>query len=332
MSQRSTDELREERRHSSGRESWIYRADGPDELRGRHADLIRAALGPDEQLHYLLYAPIFDGVGGPFGIRATPASHAVAVAQGRLIMTADTHHKGVPADVHTVPFTRMLSVELGAALLLGWLRVCYVDAGQVTSTVVTFSTTGSHHFEAVVRAYRALTARQTTQEGGAMSSADVWRSTPPYLRSAIEPLLLDDESVIGTVQGRETWQSRKRGWSTIRSCPSTPGLLMLSRVGLLWASSEPRMRPDMLSYGVDVTSIDWTALRRASVEHAEDRGVAVRVRLALERQGIPTCLEIHLDEDARQAADAAVDMMERLRRSANATAWPQGHSERGPDD
>jgi hypothetical protein len=88
----------------------------------------------------------------------------------------------------------------------------------------------------------------------------------------------------------------------------------------------------MLSYGVDVTSIDWTALRRASVEYAEDRGVAVRVRLALERQGIPTCLDIHLDDDARQAADAAVDMMGRLRASANAPAWPQGHRERGPDD
>ena len=332
MPRRSADELREERRHSSGRESWIYRADGPNDLRGRHGDLLESVLGPDEPLHYLLYAPIFDGVGGPFDIRAMPASHAVAVAHDRLIITADAHRQGVPADLHAIPFEQILSVELGAALLLGWLRVCYVDAGQVTSTVVTFSTTGSHHFEAVVRAYRALTARQTTQEGGAMSSADVWRSTPPYLRSAIEPLLLDDEFVIGTVQGRETWRSHKRGWSTIRSCPSTPGLLLLSRVGLLWASSEPRMRPDMLSYGVDVTSIDWTALRRASVEYAEDRGVAVRVRLALERQGIPTCLDIHLDDDARQAADAAVDMMGRLRASANAPAWPQGHRERGPDD
>ncbi|MCX6543453.1 MAG: hypothetical protein NTV05_03450 [Acidobacteria bacterium] len=320
MPRRNSDELREERRHSSGRESWIYRANRPDDLRGRHADLLGSALGPDEQFHYLLYAPIFDGVGGPFNIRATPASHAVAVVQGRLIITADTHCKGVPADVHTVPFTGILSVELGAALLLGWLKVCYVNAGQVTSTVVSFSTTGSHHFEAVVRAYRALTARQPTQEGGAIPSADLWRSTPPYLRSATEPLLLEDESVVSATEWRESWQPRKHGWSRVPSCASTPGLLLLTRAGLLWASSEPRVRPDLVSYGVNVTSINWQALRSVSAEHAETSGAAARLRLVLERQGVSTHIEIPLDDDAGQSADAAVDMMERLRASANAPA------------
>jgi len=320
MPRRSADELREERRHSSGRESWIYRADGPDELRGRHADLLGAALGPDEPLHYLLYAPIFDGVGGPFDIRAMPASHAVAVAHDRLIITADAHRKSLPADVRSIPFVQMLSVELGAALLLGWLRVCYVDAGQVTSTVVTFSTTGSQHFEAVVRAYRRLAARETAQDESPIASADLWRSTTPYLRTATEPLLLDDEPVLHAVNWRESWQSRRRGWSRVRSSASTPGLLLLTRQGLLWASSEPRVRPDMLSYGVNVMSVNWQALRSVSAEHAETSGAAARLRLVLERLGVSTHIEIPLDDDADQAADAAVDMMERLRASANAPA------------
>ena len=332
MPRRSSDELREERRHSTGRESWIYRANGPDDLRGRHGDLLGSALGPDEQLHYLLYAPIFDGVGGPFDIRAMPASHAVAVAQDRLIISADAHRQGVPADLHAIPFAQILSVELGAALLLGWLRVCYVDADQVTSAVVTFSTTGSQHFEAVVRAYRRLTARETTQDGSPIPSAELWRSTPPYLRSATEPLLLPDEPVIHAVNWRESWRSRKRGWSRVRSCASTPGLLLLTRAGLLWASSEPRVRPDLVSYGVNVTSINWQALRSATVEQTSTRGVAARLRLALKRQGVTTHIEIPLDDDAGQAASAAVDMMERLRASADAPARSPAHGGRGPDD
>lgn len=332
MPQRGPDELREERWRSIGRESWIYRANGPDELRGRHADLLQSALGSDDELRYLVYAPIFDGVDGPFGIRATPASHAVAVAQDRLVITADAHREGVPADVRSIPFAQILSVELGAALLLGWLVIRHVDAGHVTSTVVTFSTTGSHHFEAVVRAYRELTALQMIQKEVAIPHADVWRSTPPFLRSAVEPLLLDDELVIGAVEWQESWRSRKHGWFTLRSCASTPGLLLLSRVGLLWASSEPRVRPDMLSYGVDVTSIDWKALRSASIEHAAAGSVAMRVRLALERQGIPICLEIPLDSEAGQTADTAVDLVERLRRSANAGAYSGDSGGTGPDD
>jgi hypothetical protein len=314
MPQRGTDELREERRRSSGRESWIYRANGPDELRGRHADLLRSALGPDDRLNYILYAPIFDGVGGPFGIQATPASHAVAVAQDRLVITADAHREGVPADVRSIPFAQILSVELGAALLLGWLKICFVDGGPVTSTVVTFSTTGSHHFEAVVRAYRELTALQMIQKEVAIPHANVWHSTPPFLRSATEPLLLNDEPVIHAVNWRESWRSRKRGWFTLRSCASTPGLLMLTRAGLLWASSEPRVRPDVMSFGVNVTTINWQAIRSASLEHAAKDGTAARLRLGLEQQGISMCLEIPFDDEADQAADAAVDILESLRR------------------
>ena len=314
MPHRSADELREERRRSSGRESWIYRATEPAELRGRHADLIRSALGFDDRLHYLLYAPIFDGVGGPFGIRATPASHAVAVTQDRLVISVDAHHEGVPADVRSIPFVQVLSVELGAALLLGWLRIHYVDDRQVISTIVTFTTTGSHHFEAVVRAYRALTTRQSTHPGGAISSAGTWRSTPPYLRSATEPLLLDDEPIIHAVNWSESWRSRGRGWSRVRSCASTPGLFLLTHAGLLWASSEPRVRPDIMSFGVNATTINWQALRSASLDRAAEDGEAARLRLELEQEGISMCLEIPFDDEADQATDAAVVILERLRR------------------
>ena len=321
---RGPDELREERRNSSGRESWVYRADGPDVLRGRHADLLRSALSPDDRLHYLLYAPIFDGVGGPFGIRGTPASHAVAVAHDRLIITADAHRDEEPANIYTIPFAQILSVELGAALLLGWLRIRHVDGVHVTSTLVTFSTTGTIHFEAVVRTYRALTAVQISGAGVAMPSAEVWRATAPFLRSATEPLLLRDEPVLLAVHWAESWRPRKGGWRTLPSCVSTPGLLLIGRAGLLWACSEPRLRPDLLTFGVNVTSINWRALQSASVERGDGKGGAVCLRLILERDGVVGDLEIPVGPDADWAVDDALRALERMRRSAHDSRSAQG--------
>jgi len=66
---------------SSGREPYVFRADKPGDLFGVHADLMEKTLSRDEGLLYLLYAPIFPEKKGPFGLHATPASHAVAATK-----------------------------------------------------------------------------------------------------------------------------------------------------------------------------------------------------------------------------------------------------------
>jgi hypothetical protein len=76
---------------SSGREPYVFRVEKPEDLRGLHicvhADLMERALRCDEELLYLLYSPIFEAKKAPFGLQASPASHAVAVTKRRFIIS-----------------------------------------------------------------------------------------------------------------------------------------------------------------------------------------------------------------------------------------------------
>jgi hypothetical protein len=143
---------------SNGREPYVFRVDHPEELFGSHADLMREALGPEERLLYLLYAPIWEGEEAPFGVRAPSASHAVAVTEERFIVSEDRHQTGVCATVFAVPFHRVIEVELGSALLIGWFAVRFIRDGDVVSSSVLFpASTGMLHFATAIRHYRRAT-------------------------------------------------------------------------------------------------------------------------------------------------------------------------------
>lgn len=303
--------MKPERWASNGREPWIFRATDPQELCGRHADLIASALDPRDRVHYLLYSPIFDARCGLFGIHGAPASHAVALTQDRFVISSDPHANARPATVESVPLEKILAVELGSALVLGWLAIRFAADNTLRSVVVLFGTSGTHHFEALVRAQRRLAAPWVAMGAESVPRAELWRSTLPYLGAAVEPLLLDDEQIVCALHWHEAWRSVRSRWTTTQACTSTPGLLLASRLGVLWVASEPRVRPNVLSFGVNATSIRWSALRGASVEQGAGDHSTPRLRLALESHGVSLGLDIQLDDQGARAASHAIEWLGR---------------------
>jgi hypothetical protein len=71
------------RRAWDGRDARAFRASRTEELLGAHAALVAAALGGEDPLA-LVYLPPWDSRTAPFGVRAAPASHALALTTGRL--------------------------------------------------------------------------------------------------------------------------------------------------------------------------------------------------------------------------------------------------------
>jgi hypothetical protein len=146
---------------SSGKEPYVFRVERPDDLRGLHigvhADLMERALRPDEGLLYLLYAPVWPEKKGPFGLHATPASHAVAVTKYRFIISEDRHKEGIAPTVQSIPFDQVLYVQLGSALCLGWFVIQFVEGKKTFCTTLFFTATGIGYFETLIRQYRRMT-------------------------------------------------------------------------------------------------------------------------------------------------------------------------------
>jgi hypothetical protein len=280
-------------RRSSGREPWVFRARQPDELLGRHAGLIASELAPDDALHYVLYSPIFDAECGLFGIRGTPASHGVAVTQDRFVISRDSHRPDTAPTTESISFAHVVAVDLGGALVLSWLAIWYADGAAIRSSTVLFGGSGRHHFEAVVRVFRRLTSPAVVDSRPPLSCNGMWRSAPAYLADAIAPLLLEDEEISCCARWEETWRSSRRGWRAVPVCTSSPGLICTSQAGVLLALSESRLRPNLLSFGVNLVSVPWGALGTVSLDSGEP---TASLRLGLMRNGASRWLDVPVDE------------------------------------
>ena len=163
---------------SSGREPYVFRADKPGDLFGVHADLMEKTLSRDEGLLYLLYSPIWPEKKGPFGLYATPASHAVAVTKYRFIISEDRYKEGIAPTVQSIPFDQVLYVQLGSALSLGWFAIQFVEDKKTFCTTLFFTSTGIAHFETLIRQYRRMTLANYDRFSKKIDWVDVWRRTP----------------------------------------------------------------------------------------------------------------------------------------------------------
>lgn len=149
------------------------------------------SIHPGETLHYLLYSPIWDGRRAPFGLEALPASHAVGVMGSRFVVSVDPHDEPLPLSLQEVPFQSLLSVDIGSALLLGWLSFRFVEYDSVSKRTLLFRASGARHFEAAVRMHRSLAAGPGCESSSA--TALTWsevRARAPHSFSVVEPLLL----------------------------------------------------------------------------------------------------------------------------------------------
>jgi hypothetical protein len=81
----------------------------------------------------------------------------------------------------------------------------------------------------------------------------------------VQPLVDEGERPHAVLRTPETWTAEKRWWGHRPACASSPGLLVATSRGLLWATSEPRQKPDGLSFGVNVTIVRPELVRRAAI-------------------------------------------------------------------
>ena len=290
---------------SSGRESYVFQANKPEGLLGVHADLMEKALHRDEGLLYLLYAPIWSEKKGPFGLYATPASHAVAVSKSRFIISENRHTEGIAPTVQSIPFSHILYIQLGSALSVGWFSVESVVDNKPSRITLFFTGTGMKHFGIAVRKYRSITGLACDQmPADAIDWADIWQHTPKTEVDHLKALILRDELPFNMVRSSERWILRKRRWKSIPVCLSTNGILLSTNFGFIYATEEPAIRPDIYSFGINVSCIPFDALRSAQVIEKRMHGRLFHFfRLKIVRKSVTVDFDIPFAGDSPKEAE-----------------------------
>jgi len=294
---------------TSGRECWVFRADRPDQLCGHHARLIASALAPGESLRYLLYSPLFDASDGPFAVGGRPGSHAVAITPERLLVSRDPHSDAESRSVSSIDLAAISTLEIGCALALGWFVVRFGDPQAEGSRTVLFGNLGARHFREIVNIYRRSRSAPAERAAGTQWS-QVWAGVPPYLLSELEPLIEPDERPLAVLHSPERWTRRKRLFRHRPVCVAPAGLLLVTSLGVLWAVSEPRLTPDLVSFGVNVTVARWDQVLDAGigtrVVHEAAMGV---LRFLVGARRAPLELEVPFDAREVHAAEDIVQLV-----------------------
>ncbi len=286
-------------RPESGREPFVYQAKTPGELFGVHAGLMEKTLSPEENLLYLLYSPMYEAQGGHFGIRAFPASHALAVTNRRLVVTSNRHLKAVAPEVHSIPHGSVLTLEIGSALLMGWLSIRFVsETGPGCVTLIFNAAGGWEHFHAAVRTYRRASGCDRVAQGG--ETVPWWQvqaRTPPALARSLRLLVPETEPCLGWIGSSEMWGIRKRGWKKISYCLRTNGILVAGSHGLVYIHEEPPLRRELTNFAFNALCIPLEALRSADlVENLESGNRLLCLEFQLGRGSHETCVQAFLDE------------------------------------
>ena len=312
---------------SNGHEPYVLKVDEPGNLFGVHADLITGALGPSDKVRYLLYSPIWEspknlfelpappaslweGEKAIFSARVYPASHAIAVTENRFIVSEDRHTEGIPPTVQTIPFDQVTGVELGSAMILGWLTIRYRENDHLSSLALLYTTsTGVEHFHRAVREYR----RVTDPSGGdpieiPRQWSEIWPHVAPLQAERLKLLLLEGELPIQVIHSSPIWGAHKRGWKRVPICLVTNGILLVTQRGLLYAVDEPAPRPDVLTFGVNVSCIPPEVVKSAALLQKTVCGETLHyLCLEIGRQGVTTHLAIPLDRACFQVANKFAD-------------------------
>jgi hypothetical protein len=256
---------------SSGKESFVFRVNKPDDLRDfhiyAHADLMERTLRHDEELLHLLYSPIFPEKKAPFGLHATPASHAVAVTRNRFIISENKHMKGIAPTVQSIAFDQVLYVQLGSALSLGWFAIQFVENEKPFCTTLFFTVTGIEHFETLIRNHRRMAASNRGRFPLKKDWADIWRRAPVTQADRLGSLITEEELPFISIRSSERWYLEKKRWRSIPVCLSTNGILVSTNFGFIHAADESCIRPNIYSFGVNVSCISPDAMKNARIVH-----------------------------------------------------------------
>lgn len=257
---------------STGRESHVFRSERPEGLLGMHADLIASALKAEEKIHYLLYSPIRNASIRPFGICAVPASHALAVTDERFLISQDQHIDTIAPTVTEIPFSQVICIEIGNALLLGWLVIRFIKDGQLSDASLFYTARGSHHFERAVCEFRKMhgISQNSLSECGIIWT-EVWKQTPKPHTDILKSIILEKEKPVSLFRATEFWGTEKRRRKQV--CLAVEGSLLVTDLGFLYAVDEQPIAPHIMSYGVNVCCIPSDSLYSVSYLEEERHGV-----------------------------------------------------------
>jgi len=282
------------RRESDGRESWVFRASDPAELLGIHADQIRHALFAAEEVRYLVYSPRWDGGGGPFGVRADPASHAVALTDRRFIISRDTHVDGAPPTVLSIPFEAVLCIESGTALMLGWMVIHFADAGSARSATVLHRAIGHDHFAAAIRAYRLQACSDLPARGAPpLAWPEVLSGVEERHREELGPLLIAPELPLSAAAWPALCGRERRRRHGNRVSATQAGAVVGSTHGVFIVGDDPHTPPGSLNFGVNVVCVAAAAVQIVDLMDRTISGPsAVAIRLHLRRGDTSMSLEV----------------------------------------
>jgi len=272
---------------SSGRESHVFRAKAPDGLFGVHADLVAEALDQGEKIHYLIYAPIRKAGAMPFGVRTEPASHGVAVTEKRFLVSVNPHVEHIKPTLHSIPFNAVAFVELGNAMLLGWLVIHYVDNFNLSSLSLAYTARGFHHFAAAVREYRRLSSGQMINCSDSRGSVSSTKAHRELLSQAglLQSLMTRDERLQRVFRSVEKWRNTIK--PPVRTCLSTEGIFILTSGGMIHIIDQAPIRPNMHSFGMNAYCFPLDALKTIEVINTgNDRRLPNTLHLQMMRRSV----------------------------------------------
>jgi len=288
---------------SSGREPWIFRVDRPEDLVGRHCELIANAAG-DEPILHLIYSPAWEGTKAPFGITGHSASYAVALTASRWIISEDRHESWSEPRVRAIPLADVLVIEKGSALLQAWLVIRFREGDALQRITILHKAIGSHHFDDAIRTYRRLAAAAKIVTWPHESTE--WQQVPRYLAQELVPLLVDGEHLLASTHTAEEWHDVRRRWRRVEHCARPWSGLLLTDRGIVYGEAETPRRPSELAFGVNVWCAPPAAIRVMQVvAHSSEHCEAPALRITLTRGSVRHDFDAAMPSETAGSAFAA---------------------------
>ena len=244
----------------------MFSASGPVDLPGYHAGLIGEALSLAEPVRHLVYSPLFEAWEAPFGVTGSCGSHSLAVTPDRFVVSRDPHREGQERSVRSIPFDRVLSIELGHALVLGWLRIRFAENHVALDETIFFASSGIRHFQAAVRAYRSRLAEPLPLAALDPARRECGDEEPRWLSAEWSGLLLQGEMPLSFVRSSESFATNAGRRGSRSACVSPWSVAVLTERSLLRVESQRPLHPGDLVFGVNTTLVDRSVIRGCRIE------------------------------------------------------------------
>jgi len=133
------------------------------------------------------------------------------------------------------------------------------------------------------------------------------RSKPQTLIDLLEPLIIDGELPFNLLRSSEHWITRKMRWKSIPACLSTTGILVSTNFGFIYAAKDKSSRPNVYSFGVNVSCIPADRVKSAKIVQKQIYGSHLFVfKQEIAREGVSIEFDIPFDDKSLMDAETLV--------------------------